>query len=138
MALDFFTGCLQLWFNAPDYCASFSVYDLFALVANLCVLQARKTKHKSQMQHTRGNLHFVRKQRRMSQRQVAYLIGHRDATMLSKYERSILAPSLRTALKLSLLYRLPVREIFIEESSYAQDELMKKVKTLPVTQAVLF
>jgi DNA-binding XRE family transcriptional regulator len=90
------------------------------------------------MQHTRGNLHFVRKQRRMSQRQVAYLIGHHDATMLSKYERRVLAPSLRTALKLHLLYRLPVQEIFTEELSHAQDELLKKVKALPVTQAVLF
>ena len=86
----------------------------------------------------RGNLQFVRKQRRMSQKQVAHLIGHRDATMLSKYERGLLAPPLRTAFKLSLLYRLPVQEIFIEESSHAQDELMKKVKALPVTQAVLF
>jgi DNA-binding XRE family transcriptional regulator len=90
------------------------------------------------MQHTRGKLHFVRKQRRLSQKQVAHLIGHRDATMLSKYERGLLAPPLRTALKLTLLYRLPIQEIFTEEFSQAREELTSKIKTVRMIQPVLF
>jgi DNA-binding XRE family transcriptional regulator len=74
----------------------------------------------------------------MSQKQVALLIGHRDATMLSKYEKGLLAPPLRTALKLMLLYRLPIQEIFTDEVSQAREELAKKVKTVRMTQPVLF
>jgi DNA-binding XRE family transcriptional regulator len=74
----------------------------------------------------------------MSQRQVAHLIGHYDATMLSKYERGIISPPLRTALKLALLYRLPMQEIFAREFSRAREELAKKANSLPTVQAVLF
>ena len=90
------------------------------------------------MQHKRGTLRFVREHRRILQRHAAYLIGHRDATMLSKYERGELAPPLRTALKLSLLYRVPVQELFTEELSHAREELTKKSQTLRTTQPVLF
>jgi len=95
-------------------------------------------KNKKQMQHPRGNLHYVRKRRRMSQKQVAHLIGHRDVTMLSKYERGLLAPSLRTALKLTLLYRMPIHEIFVEEFSRARDELTEQIATVRTNQPVLF
>ena len=90
------------------------------------------------MQDKRGSLHFARKRRRLSQKQVAHLIGHYDATMLSKYERGLLSPPLRTALKLTLLYRLPIQEIFTEEFSQAREELTAKVKTVRMTQQVLF
>ncbi len=83
-------------------------------------------------------MYFVRKQRRMSQKHVAHLIGHHDATMLSKYERGSLAPPLRTALKLTLLYRLPIQELFAADFLQAREELTKKVKTLRTTQPVLF
>lgn len=74
----------------------------------------------------------------MSQKQVAHLIGHRDATMLSRYERGLLAPPLRTALKLTLLYQLPIQEIFTEEFFCAKEELTMKIKTLHKAQPVLF
>ena len=74
----------------------------------------------------------------MSQKQVAHLIGHRDVTMLSKYERGLRAPSLRTALKLALLYRMPMHEIFVEEFSRARDELTEQIATVRTNQPVLF
>lgn len=90
------------------------------------------------MQHTRGNLRTARKWRKLSQKQVAHLIGHRDTTMLSKYERGVVAPPLRTALKLTVLYRQPIQEIFSEEFSHAREELTMKIKTMRPTQPVLF
>jgi DNA-binding XRE family transcriptional regulator len=58
--------------------------------------------------------------------------------MLSKYERGLLAPTLRTALKLSLLYRVPVQEIFNEEFCHARKELAKRAETIRLAQPVLF
>jgi len=90
------------------------------------------------MRYTTGVLYYIRKQRRMSQKQVAHLIGHHDATMLSKYERGILAPPLRTAFKLTVLYRAPMPELFRDEFSQAKEELSKKIDSLHLNQSVLF
>ena len=90
------------------------------------------------MQHTRGNLRYARKLRRLSQRQVARLVGHSDTTMISKYERGLVVPTLRTAVKLTLLYRLPFQDLFADEFSHAKDELARKAKTVRMTQQVLF
>jgi DNA-binding XRE family transcriptional regulator len=128
-----FTSCLQFIEEIPDSGSTFPSFPAFDLIVTVCMQRKIKI-----MQHTRGNLHFARKLRRLSQRQVAHLIGHRDSTMLSKYEKGLVAPPLRTALKLTLLYRLPVHEIFTEEFSQAKEELAKKIKTVRMKQQVLF
>ena len=126
---------MQLVRGDTDSDSSFPLYAAPTLVATVCMCKQEKQKH---MQHTRGNLHYVRKLRRMSQRQVAHLIGHRDATMLSKYERGLVVPTLRTALKLTLLYRLPIQEIFADEFAKAKAELTTKANTARKSQQVLF
>jgi DNA-binding XRE family transcriptional regulator len=90
------------------------------------------------MQNKREKLRYVRKLRRLSQRQVARLIGHGDTTMISKYERGFVAPTLRTAITLALLYRMPIQDLFADEFSHARDELAQKAKTVRMTQQVLF
>lgn len=48
----------------------------------------------------------------LSQRFVSRLLGHRDATVVSRYERGRLIPPLQTALRLELIYRVPVAFLF--------------------------
>jgi transcriptional regulator with XRE-family HTH domain len=47
-----------------------------------------------------------------SQKQVASLLGHRDTSMISHYERGRALPPLGVALGLEIIYRVPVAFLF--------------------------
>ena len=47
-----------------------------------------------------------------TQRQVARLLGHRDAAMISHYEHGRALPPLVVALSLEIVYRVPVAFLF--------------------------
>ena len=47
-----------------------------------------------------------------TQKQVARLLGHRDATMISHYEHSRALPPVAVALSLEIVYRVPVAFLF--------------------------
>jgi transcriptional regulator with XRE-family HTH domain len=47
-----------------------------------------------------------------SQKVTAELLGHRDATQLSRYEREDVLPTLREAFKLGIVLRVPVEFLF--------------------------
>jgi transcriptional regulator with XRE-family HTH domain len=96
------------------------------------------SKTKTFMPHTTGTLHFIRKRRRLSQKQVAILIGHRNTKMLSKYEVGSTVPPLRTAFKLMLLYQRPLQELFMGEFTFAQAELADRTKAQHPSQPTLF
>jgi transcriptional regulator with XRE-family HTH domain len=49
-----------------------------------------------------------------SQKQVAQLLGHRDTSMLSRYENNRSFPPLRTALCLEIILRVPIAFLFPE------------------------
>lgn len=57
-------------------------------------------------------LWIVRKKSGLPQKQVAFLLGHKNTTQLSRYERGARIPSLETALKLESAYNTPVRVLF--------------------------
>jgi transcriptional regulator with XRE-family HTH domain len=59
---------------------------------------------------------LIRYRRRwgFSRKQVARILGHRTASMLSRYERGVSFPPLLTALKLAILYRTPVAFLYLE------------------------
>jgi transcriptional regulator with XRE-family HTH domain len=61
-----------------------------------------------------------------SRKQVARLLGHKTASMLSRYERGLALPPLPTALKLEVVYRIPVA--FLYQELYRQ--LKERVRTL--------
>ncbi len=48
----------------------------------------------------------------LSQRTVAELLGFSDTTMLSRYEHGRALPSLTAALRLEIIYRMPVAFLF--------------------------
>ena len=59
-----------------------------------------------------------------TQKQVARLLGHRDATMISHYEHGRALPPLLMALSLEIIYRVPVAFLFPE----LYDELKQHVR----------
>lgn len=48
----------------------------------------------------------------LSQKQVARLLGHKNNKMLSRYENGHALPTLPTALKLEIIYRVPVAFLY--------------------------
>ena len=66
-----------------------------------------------QKQHKyKNSLVFYRKRMGFSQKNVARLLGHADATPLCLYERGNMLPPLEVALRLGLILRVPVEFLF--------------------------
>jgi transcriptional regulator with XRE-family HTH domain len=59
-----------------------------------------------------NHLVLYRKRQKLSQKAVAILLGRRDSTMLSRYENGKSLPPLSTALRLEIIYRVPVAFLF--------------------------
>jgi transcriptional regulator with XRE-family HTH domain len=64
-----------------------------------------------QNQH-QNRLDFYRRRMRFTTSQVAHLLGHKDASTFSDYERGIRLPSLVNALRLAVILRTPVEFLF--------------------------
>ena len=70
-----------------------------------------------------NQLVFLRKRINLSQKRVARIIGLRDATLLSRYEKGREAPPLKTAMKLAALYDVTLPEIFKELNTHARTQV---------------
>ncbi len=57
---------------------------------------------------------LYRRRMGMSQRTVARLLGHKDATLLCMYERGRMLPTLSAGLALGVILRVPVEFLFPE------------------------
>jgi transcriptional regulator with XRE-family HTH domain len=64
--------------------------------------------------HTNNRLMLYRKRMRLSQKEVAVILGFRTPGILSRYERGRSLPTLERALALEILYRIPVAFLFPE------------------------
>jgi len=62
--------------------------------------------------HTTNRLVLYRKRMRLSQKQVALILGLKNVSVLSNYEHGISRPSLQRALGLEIVYRVPVAFLF--------------------------
>jgi transcriptional regulator with XRE-family HTH domain len=72
-----------------------------------------------------NNLILYRKRMGFTQKHVARLLGHRDTSMVSHYERGRSLPPLLVALALEIIYRVPVAFLF--PSVY--DELKRQIRS---------
>jgi len=59
-----------------------------------------------------NHLWIARKKRRLSQKQVARLLGHKSTATLSRYERGGRPPPLIIAIKLAIVYQSSVEGLF--------------------------
>lgn len=57
-------------------------------------------------------LRMYRRRSRLSQYEVAVLLGTRSGTKVSRYEHSARQPNLQTALAYEAIFHVPVRELF--------------------------
>src|SRR5436853_7935208 len=75
-------------------------------------------------------LRTYRKRTCLSQKEVAFLLGSKDAARISRYERSKQAPSLRTLIGYELLFRTPDRELYGGVSEDLERTLRTRAKLL--------
>jgi len=57
------------------------------------------------------------------------LLGYSSVEQISRYERSSRIPSLSTAIKLELIYGLPVRYLFADLTDRVMHQLQKQMKS---------
>jgi transcriptional regulator with XRE-family HTH domain len=89
------------------------------------------------MKTTRGNkqpnrLWLARKRRGLEQKQVTYLLDHKSINQLSHYEQGERLPSLENALKLEIIYGVPLRFLYKELSAKLEDEVWQRISLNPV------
>ena len=81
-------------------------------------------KHKN-----KNRLLLIRKKIGLGQKQVAVLLGHKTIDQISRYERGVRMPSLKTALKLQIIYHLPINFLFQGHFNKFLEEIETKSKT---------
>lgn len=72
-----------------------------------------------------NNLWVARRRMRLSQKYVARLLGHASTTMLSKYECCRRPPPLIVAIKLAVVYRTTVEDLFPQLYRELKTEVVK-------------
>jgi len=76
------------------------------------------------LKQKQNNLVLYRKRMGFTQKQVARLLGQRDTSMVSHYEQGRALPPLGVALRLEIVYRVPVAFLF--PNMY--DELKRQIR----------
>jgi transcriptional regulator with XRE-family HTH domain len=95
-------------------------------------MEENKYKHQNRLLLYRRRMGF-------SQKHVATLLGHKDTAMVCRYETGSSLPPLLTALKLEIIYRVPVAFIYGGIYDAMREKIRKQEETLAApTQAVLF
>ncbi|MCD9187024.1 MAG: helix-turn-helix domain-containing protein [Pyrinomonadaceae bacterium] len=68
-----------------------------------------------------------RKHLAYEQKQIALLLGHKTIHQISRYETGQRIPSLREAMKLSILYGFPIHKLFSRHYQQCREELRKVI-----------
>lgn len=87
-------------------------------------------KHRRQRQPLPNRLWKYRSRMGFTQRQVAEILGYHSSTDLSHYEHGRKVPSLVTALKLEVVYRVPVAFLFPELYHELKEQLRSREERL--------
>lgn len=82
-------------------------------------MEERKPRHPNSLLIYRRRLGFT-------QKHVARLLGHRDTSMVSRYETGRSLPPLEVALKLEIIYRVPVAFLFPQAYEQLREALRRK------------
>lgn len=69
-----------------------------------------------------------RKRLGYEQKHIAVLLGHNNTYQISRYETGQRIPGLKEAIKLSLIYGLPLRALFDRSFRRCEEELMQTIK----------
>jgi transcriptional regulator with XRE-family HTH domain len=77
-----------------------------------------------------NHLAIARKKNGFGQKQIASLLGHKRTDQISCYERGEKLPSLKTALQLAIIYKLPLRVLFHHFYQESLNELASRAARL--------
>jgi len=80
--------------------------------------------------HLPNYLRAHRKRSGLSQDDIAYLLGHRTAAHLSRFERFRRSPGFRLALALWVIFQLPPHELFRGEYHKVERVIRQRAKRL--------
>ena len=95
-------------------------------------MDQNKNRHKNELVLYRRRMNFP-------QKQVAALLGHRDTSMLSRYENGRSFPPLLTALRLEIVYRVPVAFLYPDLYMAMREEIRNQETRFTVPcQTALF
>jgi transcriptional regulator with XRE-family HTH domain len=88
--------------------------------------------------HKPNQLDIFRRRMKFSQRQVTHLLGHKDTSAWSDYERGARLPSLTNALRLGVILRVPIEFLFGALYDELRDQIRAEEERLaaPVQQAL--
>jgi transcriptional regulator with XRE-family HTH domain len=75
-------------------------------------------------------LRVYRKRLGLSQHEVAFMLGWRNASQPSRYEHFSRTPTLRTALALAVILRVSVRELFAGEYQKVENAVCRQAQRL--------
>jgi transcriptional regulator with XRE-family HTH domain len=78
-----------------------------------------------------NNLYALRRIRGFRQKTVATLLGQKGTDMVSCYERGLVLPPLSTAIKLTLILRAELTELFPHQYRSLERELQDRLAELP-------
>ncbi len=85
-----------------------------------------------------NDLVLYRKRRALPQKKVASLLGHRDSSMLSRYENGRSLPPLPTALRLEIIYRAPVAFLYYKLYKELREQVRQEEAIPAEVQPTLF
>lgn len=113
------------------YLANFSRYFYRLTTVTLRVTHSKPNLllTKTNMPNINSSLLALRRKRLgYEQKQVAVILGHKNTYQLSRYETGQRVPGFKEAIKLSLLYGIPVRLLFEPYFRYCLEELEVAIK----------
>ncbi len=82
-----------------------------------------------------NRLWMYRMRMAFGQKYVALLLGHRRASLISRYEKNVTLPSLMTVLKLSAIFRVPVEFLYHDLFEKLRSEIRAKEEAQRSTSA---
>ncbi len=74
----------------------------------------------------------MRRNRGLTQKQLARLLGHRSTHMVSKYERGLSLPPLETALLLEIALGVRLAELYVDLDQDLQHLALTRAEALPI------
>jgi transcriptional regulator with XRE-family HTH domain len=77
-----------------------------------------------------NHLRAYRKRSVLSQHEVAFMLGWRDASQPSRYESFSRTPTLRTALALAMIFQVSISKLFPGEYQKAQTDVRRRAQLL--------
>lgn len=83
------------------------------------------------MNKSTNQLARMRHKRNLTQKALAYALGHSTPDQVSRYENSGHLPTLEAAMKLEILLRAPIRMLFAELHAQVKEEIREQLKASP-------